>query len=176
MRCWLRWRGSPRRSWDRRSSVSFRQACCRGRACRLQASFTSSSMRSCRTPPMARCCASRGARFTLVSPKPSKANSRKWSRASQDLLARHYTEAGLIEKAASLWGRAGTTVSGALGAVGGRGAAHPRPDPNCLIGGHPRLAPRADPSRPIGLANAQMQTKGVMRPPTLRRPWNKRAY
>ena len=34
-----------------------------------------SSMPWCRTQPMARCCASRGARFTPVSPKPSKANS-----------------------------------------------------------------------------------------------------
>jgi predicted ATPase len=39
----------------------------------------------------------------------------------QELLARHCTEAGQIEKAAGLWGKAGS-----LGVDGGRGAAHPR--------------------------------------------------
>ena len=66
-----------------------------------------SSMRWCRTRPMARCCASRDARFTPVSPKPSKANSPRSPSSQPELLARHCTEAGLIEKAAGLWGKAG---------------------------------------------------------------------
>ena len=41
-----------------------------------------SSTRSCRTPPTARCCASRDARFTLVSPKRSRASSPKLPRTS----------------------------------------------------------------------------------------------
>ena len=50
------------------------EACCSGRACR-RTRPTCSSMPLCRTRPMARCCASRDARFTQVSPKPSKISS-----------------------------------------------------------------------------------------------------
>ena len=56
---------------------------------------------------MARCCASRDGRCTLVSPKPSKANLPETAERQPELLARHCTEAGLIEKAARLWGKAG---------------------------------------------------------------------
>jgi hypothetical protein len=72
----------PRRSWGRRSTVSFRQACCSGRACRRRRA-TCSSMPWCRTRPMARCCAIRDARFTPVSPKPLKASSPRLRRASR---------------------------------------------------------------------------------------------
>ena len=44
-----------------------------------------------------------------------------------ELLARHCTEAGLIEKAAGLWGKAGQRSLAALGAGRSRGAAHPGP-------------------------------------------------
>ena len=81
--CWLRWCASRRRSWDRRSTVSLRLVCCSGRACRRMRPICS-SMPWCRTRPMARCCASRDARFTLASPKPSKANSRRLPRASRN--------------------------------------------------------------------------------------------
>ena len=56
---------------------------------------------------MARCYATRDGRFMRALPKPSRANSLRLLRASRRLLARHCTEAGLIEKAASLWGKAG---------------------------------------------------------------------
>ena len=56
---------------------------------------------------MARCCASRDARFTPASPKPLKANFAEIAENQPELLARHCTEAGLIEKAAGLWGKAG---------------------------------------------------------------------
>ena len=65
---------------------------------------------------MARCCASRDARFTPASPKRSKANFAEIAESQPELLARHCTEAGLIEKAASLVGQSGTAVAGALGA------------------------------------------------------------
>ena len=42
-----------------------------------------------------------------ASPKLSKANSWRSLRPSPELLARHCTEAGLIEKAVGLWGKAG---------------------------------------------------------------------
>ena len=66
-----------------------------------------SSTRWCRTRPTARCCASRDARFTLASPKCSKARFAEIAENQPELLARHCTEAGLIEKAAGLWGKAG---------------------------------------------------------------------
>ena len=56
---------------------------------------------------MARCCASRDARFTLASPKPLRASLPDIAENQPELLARHCTEAGLIEKAAGLWGKAG---------------------------------------------------------------------
>jgi class 3 adenylate cyclase len=66
----------------RRSSVSFRLACCPGRACR-RSRATCSSMPWCRMRPMALCCASRDARFTFGSPKPSKVNSPRLPRADR---------------------------------------------------------------------------------------------
>ena len=50
---------------------------------------------------MALCCASRDARFTPASPKLSKANFAEIAESQPELLARHCTEAGLIEKAAA---------------------------------------------------------------------------
>ena len=44
---------------------------------------------------------------TPVSPKPSKANSRRSPRTNRSYFARHCTEANLIEKAAGFWGKAG---------------------------------------------------------------------
>ena len=56
---------------------------------------------------MAPCCASRDARFMLASPRLSKASFADIAENQPELLARHCTEAGLIEKAAGLWGKAG---------------------------------------------------------------------
>ena len=68
---------------DRRSTVSLPLVCCSGRARRRMRPICS-SMPWCRTRPMARCCASRDARFTPASPKPSKANSRRSPRTSRN--------------------------------------------------------------------------------------------
>ena len=46
-------------------------------------------------------------RCTLASPKPSKADFADIAENQPEILARHCTEAGLIEKAAGLWGKAG---------------------------------------------------------------------
>ena len=43
----------------------------------------------------------------LASPKPSKSQFAEIAENQPELLARHCTEAGLIEKAAGLWGKAG---------------------------------------------------------------------
>ena len=56
---------------------------------------------------MARCCASRDARFTLALPRPLRASSPEIAENQPELLARHCTEAALIEKAAGFWGKAG---------------------------------------------------------------------
>ena len=56
---------------------------------------------------MAHCCASPDAHFTPASPKPSKASSPRLPRTARSLLALHCTEAGQIEKAVGLWGKAG---------------------------------------------------------------------
>ena len=71
-----------RRSWIRRSTVLLPPVCCSGRARRRMRPICS-SMRWCRTRPMAHCCASRDARFTPASPKPSKANSPRSPRTSR---------------------------------------------------------------------------------------------
>ena len=68
---------------DRRSTVSLPPVCCSGRARRRMRPICSSTP-WCRTRPMARCCASRDARFTPASPKPSKANSRRSPRTSRN--------------------------------------------------------------------------------------------
>jgi hypothetical protein len=79
--CSRRWCASRRRSWDRRCTALPRPDCCSGRAYRRTRPICSST-RWCRTQPTARCCASRDARFTPASQRPSKASSRTSSRAS----------------------------------------------------------------------------------------------
>ena len=90
----------------RRSTVSLRLVCCSGRACRRMRP-TCSSMPWCRTRPMARCCASRDARFTPVSPKPLRASSPRSPRTSRSCWHVTAPRPGSIEKAAGLWGKAG---------------------------------------------------------------------
>ena len=106
MPCWLRSCPSRRRSWDRRSTVSLRPVCCSGRACRRKR-LTSSSMLWCRMPPMARCCVSRGAALHARIAETLESQFAEIAESRPELLARHCTEAALIEKAAGLWGKAG---------------------------------------------------------------------
>ena len=73
----------PETDINPRSTVSSLLVCCSSRACR-RTRVTCSSMPWCRTRRMERCSASRAARFTPVSPKPSKANSRTSLRASRN--------------------------------------------------------------------------------------------
>ena len=90
----------PEAELDRRSTVSLRLVCCSGRAFR-RTRLICSSMRWCRTRPTAHCCASRDGRFTPASPTPWKASSPEIAESQPELLARHFTEAGLIETAAA---------------------------------------------------------------------------
>src|SRR5262249_46289631 len=52
-------------------------------------------------------CANRDVLFMPVSPMLFRTNFLNLPRAQPELLARHYTKAGLIDKAALLWGKAG---------------------------------------------------------------------
>ena len=99
-------RQSRRASWNRRSIVSWQLVCYFARECR-QLRPTCSSMPLCKTLAIARCCANRDARCTPVSPKPLESKFAEIAEGRPELVARHYTEAGLIEKAAGLWGKAG---------------------------------------------------------------------
>jgi predicted ATPase len=58
-----------------------------------------------------------------------------------ELLARHWTEAGVIEKAANLWGQSGAAVAGAVGAGRSGRATHARPRSNRHFVCHARTAP-----------------------------------
>ena len=72
----------PEAELDRRSTVSLLPVCCSGKACRRTRPICSSTP-WCRTRPMARCCASRDARCTRASPKPSKASLPRSPKASR---------------------------------------------------------------------------------------------
>jgi hypothetical protein len=65
-----------------------------------------SSTRWYRTPPTARCCASRDALHSRIA-EALESQFAEIAENQPELLARHWTEAGLIEKAAGLWGKAG---------------------------------------------------------------------
>ena len=56
---------------------------------------------------MARYCGSRAARCTRVSPKRFESQFAEIAENRPEIVARHCTEAGLIEKAAAFWGKAG---------------------------------------------------------------------
>ena len=98
--------GYPEKELILRSTASFNPVCCSAKACRRMRPICS-SMPWCRTRPMACCCANRAARCTPASPKPLKSQFADLADNQPELLARHCTEAGLIEKAAGLWGKAG---------------------------------------------------------------------
>ena len=61
----------------------------------------------CRTLPTARCCASRRRALHARIAETLESQFAEIAENQPELLARHCTEAGLIEKAAGLWGKAG---------------------------------------------------------------------
>ena len=106
MRCWPRWRASRRRSWDRRSTVSlppgllFRQgapphATYLFKHALVQDAAYGTLLREPRRALHARIAEALESQFAEIAEN------------QPELLARHCTEAGLIEKAAGLWGKAG---------------------------------------------------------------------
>ena len=104
-------------------------------------------------------------RCTLASPKLSKAGFADIAENQPEILARHCTEAGLIEKAAGLWGKAGQRSldrSAAVEAVEqlARALAQIATQP-----GTPALR-REQIKLQVGLMNALMHTKGQAAPET----------
>ena len=106
MPCWLRWCASRRRSLDRRSTVSlqagllFRQgvpphATYLFKHALVQDAAYGTLLREPRRALHARIAETLESQFAEIA------------ESQPELLARHCTEAGLIEKAAGLWGKAG---------------------------------------------------------------------
>ena len=74
--------------------------------------------------------------------------------AEPELLAHHFTQAGMTEAAIEWWGKAGQTVAGAIGAGGSRTTIRSRPPPNHDLAKHYGVASRANqayrwPSSPL---------------------------
>ena len=64
-------------------------------------------MRSCRTLPTARCLREPRRALHARIAETLESQFAEIAESQPEFLARHYTEAGLIEKAAGLWGKAG---------------------------------------------------------------------
>ena len=96
---------------------------------------------------------------TLESQFPEIAQSQP------ELLARHYTKAELIEKAAAPVGQGGAAFTGALGAGRSRGAAQPGAGANRDPALYCRPAARADRFK-VALLNTLMHVKGYGAPET----------
>ena len=143
MPCWPRWRESRRRSWrsalDRliAAGLLFRQgapphATYLFKHALVQDAAYGTLLREPRRALHARIAEAIESQFAEIAEN------------QPELLARHCTEAGLIEKAADLVGQSGTAVGGAFGAGGGRRAAHTRACPDRDLARHARAASRAD--------------------------------
>ena len=105
-RFWLRWRACRRRSLTGnsaacRSRFAFSARCCAGCNIPVQACF-SSGRRIWHAVARGETYASRA-----YCSNDRGGNSRRSRRVQPELLARHFTEAGLIESAAAFWGKAG---------------------------------------------------------------------
>ena len=106
MPCWLGWYASPRGSWQWLWTVSFRLACCSARVHPPHATYLfkhalvqdaayGTLLREPRRALHARIADTLESQFAEIT------------ESQPELLARHCTEAGQIEKAANLWARAG---------------------------------------------------------------------
>ena len=106
MLCWLRWRASRRRNFGSALDRLVRQVCCSGRVCRrtrlilfkhalVQDAAYGTLLREPRRALHARIAETLENQFAEIAEN------------QPELLARHCTDAGLIEKAAALWGKAG---------------------------------------------------------------------
>ena len=109
---------------------------------------------------MARCCVNRGARFMPVSLKPSRLQFAEVAESRPQLLARHCTEAALIEKAAGLWGKAGQRSSERSALIEAVAQFTRALDQVASLPATPTLR-REHIKLQVGLANALYHTKGM---------------
>ena len=91
---------------DRRWTASLRPVCCSGRACR-HTRLICSSTHLCRTPPTAHLLREPRRALHARIAETLESQFADIAENQPEVLARHCTEAGLIEKAAGLWGKAG---------------------------------------------------------------------
>ena len=119
----------------------------------------SSNMRWFRMRPTARCCVSRDVRSMLALPKPSRASSQRLLRTSRNCWRGTYTEAGLIEKAAGLWGKAGQRSLERSALVEASEQFMRGLDQIAALAGSPALRSQQIKLQ-VGLANALYHTKG----------------
>ena len=103
-----------------------------------------SSTRSCRTRPTARYL--REPRRALHARIADTLESQftEIAESQPELLARHCTEAGLIEKAAGLWGKAGQRSLERSALVEAMSSAYACPRSDCNLARHARAASRGD--------------------------------
>ena len=111
------------------------------------------------------CRASRGARFTPALPRPWSSNSRNVTETHPELLAHHATEAGLLEKAAHLWGDAGLISLKRSALLEATAQLNRALDQIATLPGTPDLR-RRQIELQVALANALMHTKGYASPAT----------
>ena len=114
---------------------------------------------------MACCCASPDAHFTPGSPKPWRASSRRSQSSQPELLARHYTEAGLIAKAAGLWGKAGERSLARSALIEAAAQLTRALEQMATLPSTPALR-REQIKLQLSLAHALMHTKGYAAPET----------
>ena len=99
-------------------------------ACRRPRSM-SSSMRWCRTPPTRLSSEAIGSNCTPGSPTSWKTEFPETAQTQPEILAHHYTQAGMVETAVEWWRRAGRPRHQAFGQPGGRQPSRPRHQPSC---------------------------------------------
>ena len=142
MLCWLRWRASRRRNSNRRSTVSltagllFRQgvpphATYLFKHALVQDAAYGTLLREPRRALHARIAETLESQFAEIAEN------------QPELLARHCTEAGLIEKAASLWGKAGQRSLARSALVEAVAQLTPRARPDRDLARHARAASRS---------------------------------
>ena len=93
---------------------------------------------------MAHCCARRRRALHARIAEVLESQFAEIAESQPELLARHCTEAALIEKAARLWCKAGRQIAYALGFYRGCGAIHARALPVRALAGYGGIDPRPD--------------------------------
>ena len=124
---------------------------------------TCSSTRWCRTRLTARYCASPDAHFTLASRKFGKLDFRRSPKASPNYWRVTAAEAGLIEKAAWFWGKAGQRSLERSAVVEASEQLKRALDQIATLAADPALR-REQLKLQVALANALMQLKGYAAP------------